>query len=62
MALLFTFLFKVEKKDIRDKAPMLLLLYVRDILMFDLIDLDEKVYDLLTTTLLELHPILDLWC
>jgi hypothetical protein len=60
--LLYTYLNKEEKKTIRDKAPMLILLYAKDILLTDIFWVWEQVYDALYQTVMELQPLLELWC
>ena len=60
--LLYTYLNKEEKKIIRDKAPMLILLYAKDILLSDIFWVWEQVYDALYQTVMELQPLLELWC
>ena len=60
--LLYAYLNKEEKKIIRDKAPMLILLYAKDILLSDIFWVWEQVYDALYQTVMELQPLLELWC
>jgi hypothetical protein len=60
--LLYTYLNKEEKKTIRDKAPMLILLYAKDNLLTDIFWVWEQVYDALYQTVMELQPLLELWC
>ena len=60
--LLYTYLNKEEKKLIRDKASMLLLVYSKDILLWDIFWKGSEIYDALYQTIMELQPLLDLWC
>ena len=60
--LLYTYLNKEEKKLIRDKASMLLLVYSKDILLWDIFWKGSEIYNALYQTIMELQPLLDLWC